>query len=83
MGWIDDIDGTFDNGTIACGLTTLPEGDTCVYEANSYAYHVADCPICNPDGPRPYGTPISQLSGRPGHSGFDKFCDIARSWGHE
>lgn len=29
------------------------------------------------------GTPISQLSGRPGHSGFDEFCRIAKSWGHD
>lgn len=31
----------------------------------------------------PIGTPISQLSGRPGHPGFDKFKQIARSWGHD
>jgi len=29
------------------------------------------------------GTPISQLSGRPGHPGFEKWCAIARSWGYE
>jgi hypothetical protein len=28
------------------------------------------------------GTPISQLSGRPGHRGFDRFCAIATSWGY-
>ena len=30
---------------------------------------------------RSFGTPISQLSGRPGHAGFGEFCRIAESWG--
>lgn len=30
-----------------------------------------------------FGTPISQLSGRPGHPGYDEFCRIARSWGYD
>ena len=29
------------------------------------------------------GTPISELSGRPGHPGYAEFCRIARSWGYE
>lgn len=33
-------------------------------------------------GHRP-GTPISQLSGRPGHRGFGEFCRIAATWGHD
>ena len=28
------------------------------------------------------GTPISQLSGRPGHPGYDRFKTIAASWGY-
>lgn len=35
-------------------------------------------------GPRPddgIGAPLSELSGRPGHRGFDRFCAIAASWG--
>lgn len=28
------------------------------------------------------GTPISQLSGRPGHEGFERFAAIGRSWGY-
>lgn len=31
----------------------------------------------------PLGTPISQLSGRPGHPGFEEFCHIARTWGYD
>ena len=29
------------------------------------------------------GTPISQLSGRPGHAGYEQFCSIAKSWGYD
>src|SRR4051812_44728851 len=29
------------------------------------------------------GTPINQLSGRPGHRGFEQFCAIAASWGYD
>lgn len=29
------------------------------------------------------GTPISQLSGRPGHPGFGDFSRIAGSWGYD
>lgn len=81
--WCDAETGAYSNGRIACGLGALPEGDVWVYEADSYAYHVADCKACNPGGPRPYGTPASELSGRPGHAGFDAFREIAESWGHE
>lgn len=31
----------------------------------------------------PIGTPISQLSGRPGHDGYEKFVEIAKSWGYD
>ncbi len=29
------------------------------------------------------GTPLSQLSGRPGHPGYDEFRRIAKSWGYD
>ena len=35
----------------------------------------------HPDGK--IGTPLSELSGRPGHDGFAEFCRIARSWGYD
>lgn len=34
-------------------------------------------------GDRPLGTPISELSGRPGTPGFAEFCRIGRSWGYD
>jgi hypothetical protein len=67
----------------ACGITELPEGDKFFFEGESAAWLVADCPGCNPGGPKKLGTPISQLSGRPCHAGFDQFSAIATSWGYE
>jgi hypothetical protein len=36
-----------------------------------------------PAPPRALGTPISQLSGRPGHDGYAERCRISRSWGYD
>lgn len=67
----------------ACGLgPDLPSGDAYYFESESAADR-ADCPGCNPGGPRKLGTPLSQLSGRPGEPGYAEFCRIARSWGYE
>jgi len=67
----------------ACGLgPELPPGDTYYFSSERMADR-ADCPGCNPAGPRRLGTPLSQLSGRPGHDGFEEFKRIARSWGYD
>jgi hypothetical protein len=79
---IDDFD---DNSKrqFACGIgPELPEGDIYFF-AGEGASRRADCPGCNPGGPQPLGTPISELSGQPGSHGFKKFSDIAASWGHD
>lgn len=66
-----------------CGLgPDLPAGDV-YYFANEHMAQLADCPGCNPGGPRKLGTPLSQLSGQPGKPGYDEFVRIARSWGYE
>lgn len=68
--------------TFACGIgPDLPAGDTYFFEGDPGAWLSANCPGCNPGGPKQLGTPISQLSGRPNHPGFEAFCDIANSWG--
>lgn len=67
----------------ACGIgPAIPEGDTYVSVSESSLHDTVDCPGCRPQT-HTLGTPISQLSGRPGHRGFDRFVEIARSWGHE
>lgn len=69
-----------DTPAYACGITALPEGDR--YHTGTAAALHADCPGCKPHLPQ-FGTPLSQLSGRPGHPGFDRFRSIAASWGHD
>jgi hypothetical protein len=67
----------------ACGIgPELPEGDTYFFESES-ASRKADCQGCNPGGPQELGTPISQLSGRPGQPGYGEFKRIAQSWWEE
>ncbi len=75
----------------ACGIGhELPTGDKYFFESeplDRLDYH-ATCPECRVasgmnETPRQIGTPISQLSGRPGEPGYAEFCQIARSWGHD
>jgi hypothetical protein len=76
-----------EDARFACGLAwPLPEGDKYRFEAecvNRFTLNTIDCRGCNPAGPQPVGTPLSQLSGRAGHPGYDEFCRIAKSWGHD
>ena len=66
----------------ACGIgPDLPPGDKYFFLSERGAHHQVDCPGCG--GPQPLGTPISKLSGRPGHAGYENFAAIARSWGHD
>lgn len=68
----------------ACGLTwPLPAGDKYFFEAEVQHHYRVDCLGCNPAGPRKLGTPISQLSSRPGEPGYDEWVRIARSWGYD
>ena len=81
---VREQDPTKPNGVtrIRCGLATMPTGDTMFFEGEPGAWLTANCEGCNPGGPQQLGTPISQLSGRPGHRGFDAFTDVAASWGY-
>lgn len=73
----------------ACGIgPALPAGDQYYFEAEGGADRHADCPACRAavgmsEQPATLGTPLSKLSGRPGHSGYDEFVRIARSWGYD
>lgn len=80
---IDDAELNKD-ARFACGLVwPLPQGDKYFFASESAAERHSDCPACNPGGPRKLGTPISQLSGRPGEPGYAEFCRIAKSWGYD
>jgi len=79
---IDDCERN-DQRKFACGLgPELPPGDVYFF-ASEAAADRADCPGCNPAGPRRLGTPLSELSGRPGHDGYGEFVRIAKSWGYD
>jgi hypothetical protein len=66
----------------ACGIgPALPAGDVYFHCMESQAQR-ADCPGCNPGGPQPFGTPLSEVSGRPGTKGYGEFVRIAESWGY-
>jgi len=67
---------------IRCGLAAMPAGDTMFFAGDPGAWLTANCEGCNPGGPKQLGTPISQLSGRPGSDRFDAFCGVADSWGY-
>lgn len=67
----------------ACGLgPELPPGDVYYFQSESGA-DFADCPGCNPAGPRQIGTPISELSTTPGQKAYAEWLRISRSWGYE
>ena len=73
-----------ENRKFACGIgPELPEGDKYYFEGESGAWLKADCPGCNPGGPKQLGTPVSQLSSTPGSHGFERFKAIAASWGYD
>jgi hypothetical protein len=68
----------------ACGIGwPLPKGDKYFWCGEALADYKVDCPDCNPAGPKQFGTPISELSGRIGEPGYARFVQIARSWGYE
>lgn len=81
-----DHDPLNDNRRFACGIgPALPSGDQYYFESESY--HRVDCPGCLAHygctlESVKLGTPISQLSGRPGTAGFAEFTRIADSWGY-
>lgn len=71
------------NARFECGLRwPLPPGDKYYFVSEACADRLADCPGCNPN-PRKLGTPLSQLSGRQGEPGYERFVEIAESWGYE
>lgn len=73
-----------DNSTrkFACGIgPTLPDGDKWVGASEYGLHHMVTCEGCG--GPAKLGTPISELSGRPGHPGYEEFKRIASTWGYD
>ena len=77
----DDEDNA--HARFACGIgPTLPAGDDYVFDGEIGLHATVNCPGCMP-GVQQLGTPISKLSGRPGHDGYDRFVAIGKSWGYD
>jgi len=73
------------NRRFACGIgPDLPEGDVYFFQSEPAADR-ADCPGCNPAGPRKLGTPLKDLAGTPAENpeGYRRFVQIAKSWGYD
>ena len=67
----------------ACGIRyELPTGDESVSVNERGLHHMVDCPACK-EYAAPIGTPVSKLSGQPGEEGFERFNEIAESYGYE
>lgn len=60
----------------ACDLAVSDEG----YEPMEGDVAIGPAPR---DPEKPLGTPLSELSGRPGHPGYAEFCRIAKSYGYD
>lgn len=82
---IDD-EPTNDKRRFACGLgPELPEGHTYFFCTESVAKFKVTCPQCSKFFCHEVslGTPISQLSTRPGDSGYSEWLRISKSWGYD
>ena len=71
----------------ACGIgPDLPSGDVYFFDGEQRKAGFRDdevCPGCFPGGKPQIGTPLSELSGRPGYPGYEQFKAIAASWGYD
>lgn len=81
-----DNDPANDQRRFACGIgPDLPPGDQYLFDSellSQFRINKIDCPVCNPGGVTPIGTPLSELSGRHGQPGYREFTHIAESWGY-
>jgi hypothetical protein len=60
-----------------CGQP-MPEGEQ-MFRYHGYS---GPCPAQPPKDETEMGTPLSELSGRPGYVGHDRFVAIGETWGY-
>ena len=81
-----DVSDTYEGDDPSCGIIAGWYCDACDLGIGEHEYprEPLEGDVCIPprDPAKPLGTPISQLSGRPGYDGYAEFCRIARSWGY-
>lgn len=82
-----DVTETYEGADYECGINPGWYCDACdlgIGEHEIEREHFDDDVMPPPRDPSaPIGTPISELSGRPGEPGYAEFCRIAKTWGHE
>lgn len=82
-----DISDTYEPDDFSVGVSAGWYCDACDLGFGEHEYPREpledDVPLAPRDPSKPIGTPISQISGRPGEAGYEEFCRIARSWGHD
>jgi len=84
-----DVSETYEPDDWSCGIVGGWYCDACdlgiAEHEIGYEYHDDDVVIsAEPRDPsRPLGTPISELSGRPGEPGYAEFVRIAKTYGYD
>jgi hypothetical protein len=81
-----DISESYEPDDYSCGIVGGWFCDACdlgIGEHEVGRAHFDDDVIPAPRPISEIGTPISQLSGRPGEPGLAEFCRIAKSWGYD
>ena len=83
-----DISETYEPDDWSCGIIGGWFCDACdlaIGEGEVDRGHDDDVAIgpAPRDPGKPLGTPISQISGRPGEPGYAEFVRIAKSWGYD
>lgn len=81
-----DISDTYEPDDYSCGIVAGWYCDACDLGVGEHEYPreplEGDVGIPPADKTGPLGTPISQLSTRPGEPGYAEWCRISRSWGY-
>ena len=82
-----DVSESYEGGDPSCGIVGGWYCDACDlgigeddYEPMEGDVGIAPTPR---DPSKPLGTPLSQISGRPGDPGYEEFCRIAGSYGYD
>lgn len=82
-----DISDSYEPDDSSVGIIGGYYCDACDLAVDDEGYQPMDDDVVIAPAPRdpdkPLGTPLSELSGRPGHPGYAEFCRIAKSWGHD
>lgn len=80
-----DITDSYEPDDYSCGIVGGWYCDACDLGVGEHEYprEPLEDDVYPSSPKKEIGTPISEISGRPGHPGYAEFCRIAKSWGHE